>query len=305
MTVRLLIVLFTASASNCFGQINMADSSAQIIGYWSIGDTQSYNISLENYRIKGSDTTSRVMIKYEVDITIKDSTENSYSIEWFYRDFDINTDSELVQKISSAAENVSVLIKTDEFGTVQEVLNWEEVRDYMDKMMDTLKTALKHIKGAERIIEESLAMYKNKEAIEANAIKDVIQFYDFHGGKYILNEEVTGEMQYANNYGGEPFDVDLIIRMDELNQEDDNLVMRMHQSVNSEQLTKATYEYLKKTPAFRDKMPVIEEFPTLTSDTWTASRIHGDTGWIIYSILTKEVNSEDITNIEERIIEIK
>lgn len=299
----LFLALFSASKAS--GQIDMSDSSAQIIGYWSVGDKESYDVSFEKYKIKDQDTTDRMMINYEVDITVQDSTENSYTIEWFYKNYQVDTENELVRKISKAAQDISVIIKTDEFGAVLEVLNWEEVRDYIAKSMEELHDELSDVEGAAQIIEQSMAMYSSKEAIEANAIKDAIQFYTFHGGKYTLDEEVTGQMQFANNFGGEPFDVDLTLYLDELNEEDDNSVIRMYQNVNSEQLTAATYDYLMKIEAFKEKLPPGEEMPALTHEVWTASRIHGGTGWTTYSIETKEVNSEETTNVEERIIQIK
>ncbi len=283
----------------------MPDSSAQIIGYWSVGDKQSYDVSYEKYKIKDQDTTYRMMIKYEIDITIKDSTSSCYMIDWFYKNYDIDTDNELVKKISKAAEDISVIIRTDEFGSIQEVINWEEVRDYMDKAMKPLRRELKKVPGADKIIDQTMAIYNSKAAIEANAIKDAIQFYTFHGGAYTLNEKVSGKMQFVNNYGGEPFDVDVTLSLDELNEEGDNSVIRMYQVVNSEQLTNATYEYLAELGTFGDQMPDISTFPELTNEVWTASRIHGGTGWPTYSIETKKVNSEGTTNIEKRIIQIK
>ncbi len=303
ITLTVLITVITIQLSYC--QINMSDSSAQILGYWSIGDKQSYDVSYEKYKIKDQDTTSRIMIKYEIDVTVKDSTASSYTIEWFYKNYDIDTDNELIKKVSKAAEDISVIIKTDEFGAVQEVTNWEEVRDYIAKAMKPLRKELKKVPGSDKIIEQSMAIYNSKAAIEANAIKDAIQFYTFHGGAYTLNEEVSGQMQFANNFGGKPFDVDVTLSLDELNEEDNNSVIRMYQVVDSEQLTKATYEYLAKIGTFGEQMPEISTLPELTNEVWTASRIHGGTGWTTYSIETKEVKSEDTINIEERIIQIK
>ena len=79
----------------------------------------------------------------------------------------------------------------------------------------------------------------------------------------------------------------------------------MYQSVNSEQLTKATYEYQVKIGTFGDQIPSIDELPPLTNEVWTASTIHGVTGWTTYSIETKEVKSEGTINVEERIIQIR
>lgn len=305
-TKTLLIVLFTlVSIQLTYSQINMADSSAQIVGYWNIGESQSFDVSFEKLKITEDDTVSRLMINYEIDVTILDSTENSYTIEWFYKNYNIDTDSELVKKMTKAAEDVSVIIKTNEFGTIQEVTNWEEIRDFIGNAMKQVENELKDVPGIDKILEQSLSIYNSKEAIEANAIKDAIQFYNFHGVAYTLNEELSGQMKFANNYGGEPFDVDVTIFLDELNEENDNSVIRMMQVVNPEQLKKATYEYLINIGKFGNEIPDLDSLPGVTNEIWTASRIHGSTGWTTYSIETKEVKSAGNTNVEERIIQIK
>ena len=72
-------------SSTLFGQIHIQDSMVQVIGYWSKQDTQSYAISYEKIKIKNKDTISRELMNYEVDITILDSTANSYTKEWFIK----------------------------------------------------------------------------------------------------------------------------------------------------------------------------------------------------------------------------
>ena len=79
----------------------------------------------------------------------------------------------------------------------------------------------------------------------------------------------------------------------------------MKQTVDSEQLTQATFDYLKSmAQTMKVPVPTREDIPEIANDTWTASRIHGS-GWLIYSIETKETKAEGVTNIEERIIEIQ
>ena len=292
-------------SSNLFGQISVKDSTVQVIGYWAKQETQSYNVSYEKFKIKSKDTISRELMKYEVDIKIIDSTENSYTIEWFYKNYSIDTENELVRKLTSIANDISVKIKTDEFGVFIEIVNWEEVRDYLTKVTETLKDELKDVPDFEKIIANVMSVYSTKESIEANAIKDAIQFYQFHGVKYKLGEELEGKLETANNYGGKPFETDVRFSLDEINEIDGNSILRSTQVINSEQLTDATYNYLEKMGTFGDKFPPRNEFPSLTNETNTASRIHGESGWIIYSIETKEITAEGTTNIEERIIEIK
>jgi hypothetical protein len=305
MKRTVLTILTAIFFSNISAQINMADSTVQVVGYWSINDTQSYDITYEKYKIKEGDTTSREFIKYEVDITIKDSTANSYIIDWFYKNYEIETDNPIVQNLMKIAEDLHVQIKTDEFGAIQEVLNWEEVRDYIQKATKILKKELKKVPNRDQIIAQVMGVYMSKEAIEGNAIKDALQFYTFHGGAYTLNEKLTGEMQLLNNYGGDPFDTDLTVSLDEIDEEAGTSVIRMYQEVNSEQLTDATYGYLQKLGTLGDQLPSREEFPALTNKIWTASRIHAATGWTTFSLENKEVQAEGTINIEERIIQIK
>lgn len=292
-------------SSTLFGQISVKDSTVQVIGYWSKQEMQSYDVAYEKFKVKSKDTISRELMKYEIDIKIIDSTENSYTIEWFYKNYSIDTENELVRKLASIANDISVKIKTDELGAFIEVVNWEEVRDYLTRTTEILKKELKDVPNYEEIIANVMNIYSTKESIEANAIKDAIQFYKFHGVKYTLGEELTGKLETSNNYGGTPFETDVRYSLDEINETDGNSILRSNEVINSEQLTDATYNYLKKLGTFGDKFPPRNEFPSLTNETNTASRIHGESGWVIYSIETKEITAEETTNIEERIIEIK
>ncbi|MCF8272378.1 MAG: hypothetical protein K9I95_00950 [Flavobacteriaceae bacterium] len=303
---KLLILgtLFILSSS-LFGQISIKDSTVQVIGYWSKNEIQSYDVTYEKLKIKKKDTISRELMKYEVDIKIIDSTENSYTIEWFYKNHSIDTENELVRKLTSIANDISVKIKTDELGAFIEVINWEEVRDYITKITETLKNELKDVPNYEKIIANVMNIYSTKESIEANAIKDALQFYKFHGVKYNLGEELTGKLETSNNYGEKPFETDVRYSLDQINETDGNSILRSNEVINSEQLTDATYNYLKKLGIYGDKFPPRNKFPSLINVTNTASRIHGESGWVIYSIETKEIISEETTNIEERVIEIK
>ena len=297
-------IIFLIS-SNLFSQISIKDSTVQVIGYWSKYDKQSYDVTYEKYKLKNKDTISRELMKYEVDVKIIDSTANSYSIEWFYKNYSINTENELVRKLTSIADDISVKIKTDEYGAFLEVINWEEVRDYLEKVTEKLKVELKDVPNYKEIIANVMSIYSTKESVEANAIKDALQFYKFHGVKYKLGEELTGKLETSNNFGGKPFETDVQYSLDEINETDGNSILRSNEIINSEELTDATYNYLKKSGTFGDKFPARNKFPSLTNETNTASRIHGETGWIIYSIETKTITAEETTNIEERILVIK
>lgn len=289
---------------NLHGQINMNDSTAQVIGYWDMNETQSYIVTQENYKFRDSDTTSREFYKYAVDITIVDSTADSYIIDWLYKDYEIQSDNALINKLTSIIEDMTLRIRTNELGAFQEVVNWKDVREYILKGTNLLKNETKDIPNMDNFIKQIEGMYSTKESIELGAVKEIQQYYTFHGGRYEYGEEYNVDMKVANLYGGEPFDAKLTVWLDELNHDDNNFIIRMKQTVDSEQLTKVTFDYLvKMSETLKVPPPRKEDIPEVTNDIYTASRIHG-TGWIIYSIETKETKSEGVTAIEERIIEI-
>ncbi|MFT7071551.1 hypothetical protein [Patiriisocius sp. Uisw_017] len=170
---------------------------------------------------------------------------------------------------------------------------------------EKLQDELKDVPNYKGIIAKVMRIYTTKQSIEANAIKDALQFYQFHGVKYNLGEELEGILEAANNFGGEPFETAVRFSLDEINEIDGNSIFRSNQVIDSKQLTDATYKQLQMLGTFGDKIPPRNEFPSLTNETTTTSIIHGETGWILYSIETKEITAEEATNIEERVIEIK
>jgi hypothetical protein len=303
---QLLLLAFAFLTSfTTFAQINIEDSTMQVIGYWDKNETQTYVITNEKYRVSGTDTTQREFVTYEVDITIKDSTANSYTIDWLYRNIDPGTENPFARKLAGISENMKVIIKTNEMGAFKEVVNWKEIRDEIKKATGLLRKEFKHIPQIDEVAAKVEGMFSTKEAIQAQAIKDVQQFYTYHGGKYALGEEVNGNLPITNLLGGKPFNSDVTLLLDEINTEDDNAILRMWQTIDSKELTDVTYAFLKqKADASGANFPARDKFPTLQNNTTTDARIHGS-GWIIFSRETKEVTTEGALAFEERIIEIK
>jgi hypothetical protein len=301
LTIALVFfVLFSVTA-----QINMPDSTVQVIGFWDKNEKQSYTVSLEKYKVKGTDTTARELFTYEVDITVVDSTSDSYTIEWFYRNFKVNSDNKFTKSVTALSEDMKVLIKTNEYGAIEEVLNWKEVGEYIKKGTSQLKKDFKDVPRIDEIVNQVESKFITKEGIESAGIMDAQQFYTYHGAKYKLAEILEGTLKVHNLVGSEPFDSDFTVYLDEINPDDNNYIMRSTQVINNQQLTEATFQYLvNQSKVMGVKPPDRSDIPQLANETYTASRIHGS-GWVIYSILTKKVNAEDVTNIEERIIEIK
>jgi hypothetical protein len=201
--------------------------------------------------------------------------------------------------------DMKVVFKTDEFGAFIEVVNWKEIKAYIQKEVSTLLKDFKEIQEMDNVIKQIEATYSTKKAIESASIKDIQQFHSFHGAKYKLGEVIKGQIKVPNLYGAKPFDSEFSLSLDEINETDNNFIIRSTQQVNIEQLTNATFDYLTKTAKTMNiEPPKREELKALKNETLTATRMHG-TGWVVYSVQTTTITSDNVTNIEERTIEIK
>lgn len=306
--INILILIVSLSVS-VKGQINAEDSSVQVIGFWNINDKHTYVVSSEEFQVRGTDTTDREFSSYTVDVTILDSSADSYTVEWFYRDYSFSDQDTLTRKLMSIIEDMPIRIKTNELGVFQEIINWIELRDLCYKVFAKLKESfhdvLQEHPEFEKYIDYVEETFSTKKSIEASIINEIHQFYTFHGAKYELGEEYKLVLKTANLTGGEPFDTDVRVWLDEINFEDLDYVIRTVQTVNSEQLTKATFDHLKNSAILMgNSAPDWENFPEVKNETWLSSRIH-QSGWVISSLNTKETTSESITNVEERRIELQ
>ncbi len=306
-TLPIALFFWTLSFNQAHAQINAADSSAQCIAYWSKGEKMTYSVNTSKLKIKGTDTTSAEAGSYLVDITVLDSTAKSYTIAWKYRNYQLGTDNPIAKRLADMYRNMTVKVRTDEMGSIKEVVNWKELRDETNRYYKTLMKEVKELNslpGFKQMMDQMMKSYSSKEAIEGLAVADIQQFHSFHGAAYTLNEQLNGSIKIPNFLGGEPFDADVTLVMDELNAEDGNYVLRMSEEVNQQQLQQATLAYMKSmAKSLGVEAPGPEAVGSLGRTVELAARIH-NTGWPIYSIQTKTVEGEGQTQIEERIIEL-
>jgi hypothetical protein len=288
-----------------FGQINSSDSTVQVITYWEKGEKKEYFVSNERIKIKGSDTVSIEKTTYDVELTVLSSNDNSYTIEWWYKNINTNSSNSAAQKIKSLTEDMRIIYKTDELGNFIEVINWKEIQKFINNAAFTLQEDNKDNPEFEKILEQIRTTFTSKEAIESTSIKDIQQFHSFHGAKYKIGELLKGDIKVPNIFGKEPFDSEFQVILSEINMVENNFILKSIQEINSEQLTNATLSYLTTMASNMNiEPPKKEDLKGLKNKINTDSRINGS-GWIIYSIQSTNVTGHNVRNIEERIIELK
>lgn len=290
------------------GQINLSDSSVQVIGYWTKGEIQNYKITKKKIQLNNDQIVKNDSVVYDVEIQIMDSTENSYTMQWHYKNYRLVADSSL--DFPLLTDGFKVVYRTDEYGVFEGVLNGEEIKEFFDNMTRLIVRNLqdKNSLGeeeAEKIYAVTSSLYSTKEAIESMLIQEIQQYHMFHGMAIKKGEPVADEIELPNALGSELLTANAYFGLEEI-YSDETYLMKSVQSTPREQLIKALRQYLNRMSESMDTTMNFDAIAGMEfiNETTTYSEIH-DSGWVIYSLLNKTIVSDNITVIQEYIIEIQ
>lgn len=310
MKIKLLTLISFVFTLNLSAQINKEDSTVQTIAYWDLREKQEYTITYEKAKVRENDTISKEVSTYDVGITVIDSTANSYIMEWHYKNHTTDQKELIYQELAKATDGLKIRFKTDEMGEFQEVLNLNEIQDYVKKSVDEIKKSYDKVsKETNPIFENLTNMFTSKEAIEAIVLRDIQAFHTFHGGQYALGEVIESQIEIENHFGGKPFLADITLFLDEIYFEEYNYVLKYYQTLNEEQVKEAVKSFLDKVGKNINSEKKDLDFDKLglndvQHESYIGSVIH-DSGWVLYTLYTRSFVSEGNTHIETLIIEMK
>lgn len=112
------------------------DSVVNVIAYFCKGDTMKYTYTDAVYRIADGDTATSSYYSRDCMIVVTDSTSKGYKMEMTPLQITLANDSsaeatrtQMNLAILKAFEGVKIKFRTDEWGDVQGIENWREVKD--------------------------------------------------------------------------------------------------------------------------------------------------------------------------------
>jgi hypothetical protein len=296
-----LILLFTLlwTVVTAAGQT----SSASVFANWKPGEKSDYRIDRQTVKVNSGDTLSKDRVNYDVEFEVTHKQLNAYSLTLTYKNIVFESGNTYWEIMSEVMNEMQVEIATDGMGSFRSIVNHEEIRDSVNAALIRLKAA----NPDPRLVltfNQIAGKFKSPESIYNVALEEIRQFFNFYGGDYLLGEPQTTSSTIVNHFGGEPFSVEMIKALDEINLSEDYIVMRMWQRVDAEQMTNAAYQfmqdYVKQSGA---TLPPREAFPALKNETKSFSRISIGSGWVIQSTDINEVAGDNQLRIETRTIQ--
>ena len=213
-----LLLLFIALSANVSAQVQTAEASSadsliNVIAYFCKNDTMGYNFQHVKMKVIDNDTTINYYCENEFLLIVRDSTSQGYKIELqpVSNHFEIPEDSvmtQMMEKLINSLGDVPLIFTTDEYGTIQHVENWREVRDFTRKMSKALTDSLYALRPemetavARQRLEASINMQFANEQAVLNAYEELAIMFGLHGKSFRIGKteaDVTSDNGYPQH----------------------------------------------------------------------------------------------------------
>ena len=285
----------------------MPDSTVQVCAYWHKGDRAVYECKSTTVKIErdGTETTSNAASETRI-FEVIDETEKSYILQTSYKDV-FSSDLSLnvgAAVLNQVAEGVVIQTQTNEFGTVQDIVNLEELTESMKRTIPlSVDAALaKHDKNTlkelgltrQGLIDTYTDLFCRPETIVTACLDDVVPLLLYHGARLQLDQEYSVKQELnsplPNTTGKLP--IDLHFWVDEEQSDSSFVLIRSYFQVDSDALMPFLRESVlaaTKTvlPAdlSLDEMEkeidkgIAESHMQATMEQFTATVVHLGSGW--------------------------
>lgn len=323
---RLLLCLFVAGIGlNARAQIMLKDSAVQVVAYWSVGDKYNYEYEEKKYEVQDTDTTSTDKVYERFSLEVVDSTATGYVLEYktleskyAYVDKD---EQELRDLLGDLGKGMPLRFSTNENGTFQDIVNWEQYQDTLNKGIEIMREPLcrlllkdkKEVTDSIRasvvqLVDNMFASFKNKNAM-LGGLRYLTNLFYFHGTRLELNRNYEGtEQRYSFMSQAKPINVKTLLYVDEVEEEDGYAYLNTYNEYNSDELFAVYIDYVNRImPSSMLENPIKDdpERPYIFMSEEFNAVVHVNTGWTtstFYEFTTREGAKQHIKTSKVNIL---
>lgn len=296
----LLLLLVALSYIGANAQINFEDSTAQAVTYWDMNESYTYEIAQTKIKYKDDGSEKEESSRSLVQITVLDSTETSYTVEWRFLQHDI-PNLELSPELETLLNSKKYVYRTNAMGEFEELLNWEEVRDNtMATTKATINALRQESNGSQadslyNLVSSITDGLMSKEYIEQKVIETVNIFHSFYGVKYKLGELIESEIELpipTNN--SQSVNAQCRIWLDEIDGDEETYSIYYEQKVDPETLKEvlnSTVKGLAEKLNVKHSAESIDDLLSQKTDYLiTIYSVFDNTGWPLDIVSKTNIN---------------
>lgn len=297
--MKKILLFFVVSIFFCLqanAQIHLEDSTVHVVAYWSIGDKHNFKQENEKIRINGNDTTSIKsdweLFSIEVVDTLPERGGYILEIQTLDKGGDMEEEKneeldEIMARVQKNFDAIPLRIKTTDYGTYEDVANWDEIKEAISKFMAEERGALMKLMSEDdpdpdfnfdEFFDKMMAPLFSKEMILASC-KQIIHMFKYHGLALDMNEELAWEEKRMLAVDRSFIDTQCVAWVDDIDVENGYAYVYNENIYNTDQLMKGLLNYVGgalDTQLNDDpERPYVQTIETLNM------AIHVNSGWTI------------------------
>ncbi|MCP9612982.1 hypothetical protein [Coprobacter tertius] len=302
-TLYVIFILISIPYTVINAQINLQDSTVQFVAYYSIGDKYEYSYENNAFSIVNNDTILNQSSRCDLEIAVIDSTEHSYTMQCKYSNCRLNYyNDSITNKILNEMYNLlgdyEVIYETDEYGTFIKIKNWEEIRDKINPICDSVVKKLYtefpmiNFGFTENALAEHLKQpFSSGEKLETSC-NEIKLLHSLLGSKMKIGNTYQADGETSNIWGGTPMKTTTLYTIENVDTENEITQVYSEMTTDASEIMKSFKESLSQKAINKQTQSEIEniKIPDLSVSTYTTFNIHSS-GWTTYCFSVSDVKT--------------
>ena len=273
----MILAVFQAQTQNSANQ-----TTASIFAGWDEGDQQLLQVNNTKERRMNGTLQQETSSSYEARLNVAQASEKGYTIHWTFRNIVTGQQQNpILQHLARMTEDMTVIYKTGPKGAFNELINWEEIRDHLNKALDEMEQQYGQNPQVKAAFNQIRSMFQTRESIEQSLIKEIQLYHSLYGGEYTLNKEVKAASTLPNILGGEPFPAVLSVEMTELKPQKQSCRVKVSQRIDKEKGSEILHDFARKMARTSgSEMPDQQKLPDFEITDQQEYQVDLDHGWM-------------------------
>jgi hypothetical protein len=241
--------------------------------------------------------------QYGALINVIDSTEDEFTIKWVYQFNESDSSDKAAMGMMKAVAGLPLIYTIDGSGGFRELVNWEEARDFVVRMLE-LNIPKKAGDSTNENLEKAKAMFSTKAMVQSAFLKEIQLLHAIYGMSYSTRLE-KAPMSISVPITDDPVPAMASSQMTELTPT--YYVIKTSQAIDRVAASKM-FEQMFKKMGITDPKALAEakkELATFEMSDQGSYKVNRETGWPIKAVYTRKGGATGISQIETYELSVK
>ncbi|WP_282637078.1 hypothetical protein [Sphingobacterium thalpophilum] len=210
--------------------------------YWAAGDSYDFTITKINQQWQEDRLIRNDSAAFQASFTVLDSLPDGYRIKWAY-DIDWSqfsfADSSTSELIKSIAKDMvmNVIYKTDDIGQYVAIENFDDIKNSMLNIFNTLSNHSKKsnkmsAQESEKMNQALYKIFSSEEMVEQMVAKDILLFHTPFGTMYPVKDTLQWKGEMANPFGQTSIPADIKVVVQDVDLDNSFCVISQETTIN-------------------------------------------------------------------------